>query len=188
MANAKFTLKNYFKELKKAWLLLVIFAIIGAGAGAFYSFKKPVLYTANAKVLVNNSKIDNGAAMSPYAQITELLTSQNIVKNATGSDESLSGYQVAESPRGVFTITATASDADQAKKVANTVVESASSIMSIAFDDAEDYRVTIINYAEDAAPTVTAKTRVISIVIAAAAMLVLAAVVVFIKFDYRSEK
>ena len=188
MANVKFTLRNYFKELKKAWLLLAIFAIIGAAGGAFYAFRKPVLYTASAKVLINNSKIDNGATVSPYAQITELLLSKEMVNQANTEELNLPTYTVVEAPRGVFVITATDADAERAKFGANTVLNSTDSILDLAFDDAEDYRTTVIEREEDAAPTVTMKNRIISIVVAAAAMLVLAAVVVFIKFDYRSEK
>ena len=188
MSKTKFTLKNYFKELKKAWLLLVIFAILGAAGGAFYAFKKPVMYTASAKVLVYNSSIDNGSTVSPYSQIGELLLSKEVINEINKDSDDISDYTVVEAPRGVFTITATSGNEDHAKKVANTVIESTSGAIRYAFDDADDYRAMVLQEADQASPTVTTKTRIISIAIAAAAMLIIAAVIVFIKFDYSSEK
>lgn len=188
MSKTKFTLRNYFKELKKAWLLLAIFAIIGAAGGAFYAFKKPVLYTTSAKVLVYNSSVDNGSAASPYAQIGELLMSKNLIEDTNKDLKDIPEYTVVELPRGVFEVKVTDANADHAKEVANAVVNSTSSVISYAFDDADDYRVSVLTEAKDASSTVSTKSRIISIVIAAAAMIVLAAVVVFIKFDYSSEK
>ncbi len=188
MTKTKFTLKNYFKELKKAWLLLIIFAILGAAGGAFYAFKKPVEYTASAKVLVYNSSIDNGSTVSPYSQIGELLLSDELMKNINKDKSGISGYTVVEIPRGVFTVTATNSDEERAKEVANTVIESTDDAIHYAFDDADDYRVMVIQEANQASPTVSNKSRIISIAIAATAMLIIGAVVVFIKFDYSLEK
>jgi capsular polysaccharide biosynthesis protein len=188
MANAKFTLKNYFKELKKSWLLLAIFVVLGAAGGAFYAFRKPVLYTATAKVVINNASVDNGSMTSPYAQITALLMSKDLVNQAKGEDVNIPSYTVVEAPRGVFAVTATDADEQRAKDGANTVIDNVDKIIALAFDNARDFRVTVVERAENTTPTVTMKTRIISIVVAAAAMFVLAAVVVFVKFDYRSEK
>ncbi|MBR3378518.1 hypothetical protein IKG50_04335 [Candidatus Saccharibacteria bacterium] len=188
MLKTKFTLKNYFKELKKAWLLLVIFAILGAAGGAFYAFKKPVKYTTSAIVLVNNSKIDNGAVFSPYAQITELLSSKNLLQEINKDLKEIPEYTVFENPRGVFAVTVTDDDPENAKKVADTIINSTDELAKIAFDNPDDYRITIVKKADDATPTITTKTRLMTIAIAAGAMLVLAAVIVFIKFDYCSEK
>ena len=188
MSKTKFTLKNYFKELKKAWLLLVIFAILGAAGGAFYAFKKPTMYTASAKVLVYNSSIDNGSTVSPYSQIGELLLSKELIKDINDDLGDGFDYSVIEAPRGVFIVTATDKDEERAKEVANTVIDSTSDVMRHAFDDADDYRVMTLQEADQASPTITNKSRIISVIIAAAAMLVVAAVIVFIKFDYSSEK
>lgn len=188
MTKTKFTFKNYLKELKKSWLLLVIFVILGAAGGAFYAFRKPVQYTATAKVLVNNASVDNAGMASPYSSISELLLSKDLIKETNPDLGDIPEYEVIEAPRGVFQVTVTDTDSEHAKEVANAVINSTQYVIDYAFDNAADYRVTTINEAENTSATVSTKSRIISIVIAAAAMFVLAAVVVFIKFDYSSEK
>ena len=188
MSKPKFTFKNYLRELKKSWLLLAIFLVLGAAGGAYYAFSRQTQYTASAKLLINNATVDNGSATSPYAQIGELLSSQKIMKAVNPSVKDFPGYEIKEAPRGVFEITVTAENADRAKEVANIIADSSDDVVASAFDNASDYRVTVLEEATDAAPTVTTKSRIITAAIAAAAMLVLGAVVVFIKFDYNSEK
>ena len=188
MAKTKFTFKNYFKELKKSWLLLVIFTIIGAGAGAYYAFTKPTLYTASSKFIISNTLIDNGTAVSPYSQVSEALSSKKILSTIIDDVDNLSDCSVVEDPRGVFVINATDKDAKKAQETANKIVNSAKEVVDSIYDNANYYKVTIASEADEAKPTVTAKTRIISIIVAAIAMLAIAAIVVFIKFDYNSEK
>jgi uncharacterized protein involved in exopolysaccharide biosynthesis len=190
MTKTKFTFRNYLKELKKAWLLLAIFFVIGAAAGSVYAFTRKVQYTATAKFSVYNSHVDNGAATSPYSQLIELFSSKKVLANVdeTVKLDETPDYDVKESPRGIFEVKVTAADEEKAKSFANTVVINTSNVIAAAFDDCYNYRTTILEEAEDAEPTVTLKTRAISIAVAALGMLVIAAVVVFIRFDYRSEK
>ena len=190
MTKTKFTFRNYLKELKKAWLFLTIFFVIGAAAGSAFAFTRKVQYTASAKFSVYNSHVDNGAATSPYSQLIELFSSKKVLANVdkTVKLEEAPSYDVKESPRGIFEVKVTAADAEKAKNFANTVVVNTNNIITEAFDDAYNYRVTILEEASEAQPTVTLKTRAISIAIAAFGMLIIAAVIVFIRFDYRSEK
>jgi capsular polysaccharide biosynthesis protein len=188
MTKPKFTFKNYLGELKKSWLLLAIFLAIGAVLGACYTFSRPTNYTASAKLLINNSYIDNGSTASPYAQIGELLSSKKLLEAVDPSLKDIPSYEVKEAPRGVFEITVTDKNADHAKEIANAVSDKADEILAEAFDAASDYRITVIEVAEDATPTTTNKARILSIAIAALGMLVIGAVIVFIKFDYHSEK
>lgn len=182
MAKPQFTFKNYLKELKKSWLLLAIFFIIGAGGGAYYAFSKPVEYKASAKFSVYNSIVNTGSVTSPYSQIGSLLSSREVVEGV------LSEYEITEKPFGVFEITATDGSSEKAIDTANTVLGNAWPAISAAFDDAENYHVTVLAGATDATATTSTKQRVVSTAVAAFAGLALALVVVFIKFDYTAEK
>jgi capsular polysaccharide biosynthesis protein len=188
MSKPKFTFGNYFKELKKSWILLAVFTIIGAAAGAYYAFTKPTQYTANSKFIISNSLIDNGTAISPYSQVGDAISSRKILSTIVNDAKDFPDYSIVEDPRGVFNITVTDNDSENAKKVANTIVNSAKDVIEAIYDNANYYKVTVAEEAEEANPTVTAKTRIISIVVAAVAMFAIAAIIVFIKFDYNSEK
>ena len=190
MTKTAFTFRNYLKELKKAWIFLVIFFVIGAAAGAAYAFTRKVQYTATAKFSVYNSHVDNGAATSPYSQLIELFSSKKVLANAdeTVKLEEIPDFDVKESPRGIFEVKVTDADKEKAKTFANLVVINTSNVIAAAFDDSYNYHTTVLEEAEEAKPTVTLKTRAISIAAAAFGMLVIAAVIVFIRFDYHSEK
>ncbi len=190
MAKTKFTFKNYLKALKDAWIILVIFFVLGAGAGAFVAFKKPVMYVSTSKIAVYNSAVDNGAVTSPYTQIAEYLASKKLlseVDDAIGIEE-IPDYTVEELPRGIFTISVTAKDADTAKKFAGLIVNDSMRILAGVLGNTEDYRITTLEEASDGAPTVTNKTRFLYLAIASLGALIIAAIGVFIKFDYSSEK
>ena len=190
MAKTKFTFRNYLGELKKSWLLLAVFFVLGGILGGVYSFTRPTMYEAEAKLSIYNSHVDNGSATSPYSQIIELLSSAKLLANVDGSIDAASApnFSVKESPRGIFEITVTDKDAEVAKDFANKILINSNNVIAAAFDDAYNYRVTIIEEALEANPTVTTKSRIITAAIIALGMLVLAAVVIFIRFDYNSEK
>ena len=190
MTKTKFTFRNYLQALKSAWLVLVVFFILGAGAGAYVAFKKPVMYTSAAKIAVYNSAIDNGAITSPYTQVAEYLASKKILAEVddTIELEEIPDYTVIEAPRGIFVITVTAKDADTAKKFAGIINDDAMRILERVLGDTEDYRITTLAEATDGVPTVTNKTRFIYLAIASLGGLLIAAIGIFIKFDYASEK
>ena len=61
-------------------------------------------------------------------------------------------------------------------------------ILSSVLGDTDSYRLTTLEEASDGVPTVTSKTRIIYLAIATLGALIIAAIGVFIKFDYSSEK
>lgn len=182
MSKPQFTFKNYLKEIKKCWILVAIFVVLGAAGGAFYSFAKPTQYVATAKVSVYNSSVNTGPVSSPYAQISELLMSKELV------DNDLEEYVVVEKPFGVFEITATSTNADKAITTVNTVMDKTDTVITYAFEDAEDYQTTVLARATEATPTTTTKKRAISAAVITAAAFIFALIVVFIRFDYIAEK
>lgn len=190
MSKTKFTFRNYLKALKDAWIILAIFFVAGAAIGAFLAYKKPVMYTSTAKIAIYNSAIDNGAVTSPYTQISEYLSSRKLLSEVDDSVvlEELPEYTVEELPRGIFTVKVTASDVDTAKKYANLIVDDSMRILANVLGNTDDYRITTLEEASDGMPTVTNKTRIIYLAIASFGALLIAAIGVFIKFDYNSEK
>jgi len=190
MPKPKFTFRNYLKALKDAWIVLAVFLVLGAGAGAFVAFRKPVMYISTSKIAVYNSAVDNGAVTSPYTQITEYLASKKLLAEVDDAIdiEEIPDYTVEELPRGIFTIAVTAKDPETAKKYAGLIINDSIRILASVLGDTEDYRITTLEEASDGAPTVTGKTRVAYVAIAALGALIIAAIGVFVKFDYNSEK
>ena len=182
MSKPQFTFKNYLKEIKKCWIFVIVVVILGAVGGAYYSFSKPTQYTASAKVSVYNPAVNNGPVSSPYAQIAELLMSSELI------EADLEEYVVAEKPFGVFEIVATSNDSQKAIDTANTVMDKTSNVISAAYDDADNYQITVLERASEATTTIVTKNRIISTAIIVAGAFVLALVAVFVKFDYIAEK
>jgi capsular polysaccharide biosynthesis protein len=100
----------------------------------------------------------------------------------------LEEYVVAEKPFGVFEIVATSNDSQKAIDTANTVMDKTSNVISAAYDDADNYQITVLERASEATPTIVTKNRIISTAIIVAGAFVLALVAVFVKFDYIAEK
>ena len=182
MSKPQFTFKNYLKEIKKCWIFVAVIIVLGVAGGAYYAFSKPATCTASSKVSVYNSSVNNGPVSSPYAQIGELLMSKELVNG------DLEEYTVVEKPFGVFEITATSTEEQKAIDTANNVIDNIDEVINEAFDDAEDYRVTVLNRASEAELTITMKNRIISVAVFAVAAFVLALIAIFVKFDYIAEK
>jgi len=182
MAKPQFTFKNYLKEVKKCRIFVAILVILGLAGGAFYSFAKPATYQATSKVSVYNSSVNDGPVTSPYAQISELLMSKELVSG------DLAEYEVTEAPFGVFEIVATSTDSKKAVDTANTVMDNTGHVITIAFEDAGDYRTTVLDRAADATLVTSTKKRILSTAIITAVAFVFALIVVFVKFDYIAEK
>ena len=157
MTKTKFTFRNYLKELKKAWIFLVIMFVIGAAAGSAYAFTRKAQYTATAKFSVYNSHVDNGAATSPYSQLIELFSSKKLLAsvNEDVKLEEVPSYEVKEAPRGIFEVKVTDADKEKAKSFANLIVVNTNNVIESAFDDSYNYRTTVLEEATDAEPTVT---------------------------------
>ena len=122
-------------------------------------------------------------ATSPYAQISDLLMSTELVRT-----EDMAEYTVTEKPFGVFAIATRSTDEKKAVETANTVAGKTDEVIEKAFSDSENYEVTLTQKAEKTTQGVTITNRIISTAISAFGVLALALIIVFIKFDYTAEK
>ncbi|AYG04174.1 polysaccharide biosynthesis tyrosine autokinase [Gryllotalpicola protaetiae] len=52
-------LSDYIRVLRKGWLLIVVFVVLGVGAAAAYSATRSPIYTANSKVFVSTQTGNN---------------------------------------------------------------------------------------------------------------------------------
>lgn len=184
----KFTFKNYLKYLRKYWVLIVVFAAIGLIGSYIYISNLKVTYSANLKVMVYNAEVDQGAAVSPYVQFKEILTSDILIEERVGLKDIASHIEVKESNRGVFTITDTESDAGTAVENIKKISENIRSLVDGVYSDADKYEITILQIDQQAAASTNLKKEIFMGVVATFAMVVLAAVIIFIKFDFSTEK
>lgn len=183
MAKTQFTFKNYLKEVKKCRVFVIVFFVLGAIAGGIYAFSRPTEYTASSKLSFYKASVNTGSTTSPYSQVSEILMSKELIDGVN-----LSKYEVAEKPFGVFEITATSSDSQNAIDTANSVMDGARAAIAIAYEDAENYKITVLSRASESEQTMSTKKRILSTAIVAVGAVVLALIAVFVKFDYSSEK
>jgi len=184
----KFTFKNYLKYLRKYWVLIVVFAAIGLIGSYIYISNLKVTYSANLKVMVYNAEVDQGAAVSPYVQFKEILTSDILIEERVGLKDIASHIEVKESNRGVFTITDTESDAGTAVENIKKISENIRSLVDGVYSDADKYEITILQIDQQAAASTNLKKEIFMGIVATFAMVALAAVIIFIKFDFSTEK
>ena len=184
----KFTFKNYLKYLRKYWVLIVVFAAIGLIGSYIYISNLKVTYSANLKVMVYNAEVDQGAAVSPYVQFKEILTSDILIEERVGLKDIASHIEVKESNRGVFTITDTESDAGTAVENIKKISENIRSLVDGVYSDADKYEITILQIDQQAAASTNLKKDIFMGIVATFAMVALAAVIIFIKFDFSTEK
>ena len=184
----KFTFKNYLKYLRKYWVLIVVFAVIGLIGSYIYISNSKVTYSANLKVMVYNAEVDQGAAVSPYVQFKEILTSDILIEERIGLKDIAGHIEVKESNRGVFTITDTESDAGTAVENIKKISENIRSLVDGVYSDADKYEITILQIDQQAAASTNLKKDIFMGIVATFAMVALAAVIIFIKFDFSTEK
>ena len=187
-SDNRFTFKNYLRYLKKYWLLIVIFAIIGAVGSFFYISNSKVTYSANLKVMIYNAEADQGATASPYLQFKEILTSNILIEERIGIKDVVSHLEVKETNRGVFTITNTEDNPDTAVETIKKISENIRSLVDGVYSDADKYEITVLQLDQQATPSTSMKKNLLMGIIATFAMVALAAVIIFIKFDFSTEK
>ena len=93
-----------------------------------------------------------------------------------------------ESNRGVFTITDTESDAGTAVENIKKISENIRSLVDGVYSDADKYEITILQIDQQATASTNLKKDIFMGIVATFAMVALAAVIIFIKFDFSTEK
>jgi capsular polysaccharide biosynthesis protein len=125
-------------SLRRYWYLVLICAVLAAGAGAVYAFKRPPVYTASSRLAALSINSANSASVAGSLQAAQGLTSafarqvqSSPVIHAVAAalnttpawvSQHLSGTPVPASP--IVRIDANASTAEVAIKSANTALKS----------------------------------------------------------------
>lgn len=183
----KFTFKNYLKYWAQKWFIILICVIVGLIGGFIYVKNESTTYSATLKILIHNADIDQGGAASPYIQFKDILISEELLKNQN-IDINPGNLTVEESPRGVFMITVTDSNSEKAVKDVKVLSENIGNIISQAYSDSEKYEISVLSIDTDATASTSRKKNIIMILLAGIAMGIIASVVLFIKFDFSTEK
>lgn len=131
----EFNFSNIFISLKKHWLLLLIFIILGGCAGLFYSYGAPVLYQAETTLYVepsiNSNQVNYDTIISNQKMVktyTEIIKSRKILSkvkkalnlnyNLKELDEMISVSSVNDTE--IIKIKVISEYKDQSVKIANT--------------------------------------------------------------------
>ena len=125
------TLEDIFMILKKRWLLIVSFVVIGMiGAAAYTYYAYIPMYSSSTTVLVNRQDVTSGMSSSSDYYIREdlLSTFQGII-NSTKlrtevekrlDNQNLGGISVSADDSSIIRISVNHSDPELASEVANT--------------------------------------------------------------------
>jgi len=184
----RFTFKNYIKYLKKYWVLVVIFAIIGIIGSLLFVSNNKVTYSANIKIMIYNAEADQGSAVSPYLQFKEILTSNILMEDKVGIEDASGRLEVKESNRGVFTITDTESNPEKAVDNIKKIGDNIQALINGTYSDAYKYEITVLQLDQQATPSTSTKKNILMCAMATFSMIILAAIIIFIKFDFSTEK
>ena len=187
-SNYSFTFKDYFRFLKTHLLLIVIFALIGAIGSIIYANAQGITYSATAKVIIHNAETDQGSAFSPYAQFKEVFMSDKILEEKVGISDASTHIDVRELTRGVFVITDTELNAEEAIDNVKKISDNIEPIIREVYSDYEKYEISILSFDDEATPSTSIKKNILMCVVATIAMAILAAIILFIKFDFTVEE
>ena len=187
--NLEFTFQNFIKFWLASWKLTSVFLVLGLLASVAYVIYQGNSYTSSTTISVHNPAFNLGnAAASPYSPLVAIFSSEEaanlLEQNSNLSDVAPESINVTESQRSIFDVIVTDTDADKAKSVADAIASHAELIIETVYSDGADYEVTVLNRPTDAAPAVTTKQRTLTIAIGCLGGVALAAIFLFIRFDY----
>lgn len=183
-----FTIKDYFKYLKVYYLFIVIFALIGVIGSLIYISINKATYSATAKIIVYNAEIDQGSPASPYMQFRDIFMSDIILEEKIGISDASTHLDVKELTRGVFVITDTESSADEAVNNIKKISDNIGVLIQEVYSNHEAYEVSILSLDDQATPSTSVKKNIFTCIAATLGMVFLAAIILFIKFDFAVEK
>ena len=161
-SNYSFTFKDYFRFLKTHLLLIVIFALIGAIGSIIYANAQGITYSATAKVIIHNAETDQGSAFSPYAQFKEVFMSDKILEEKVGISDASTHIDVRELTRGVFVITDTELNAEEAIDNVKKISDNIEPIIREVYSDYEKYEISILSFDDEATPSTSIKKNVLT--------------------------
>lgn len=195
MDKPKFTFKNYIKELKKSWVLLLVFLILGTGGGLFFALKNKDASESigsTMQIAFYNPKFSTNASISPYGPIADIIASKILLTKVDTSikEEDVPDYKVVENNPGVFTFTINAKSEENLNVFAKAIVKDAPAMINEARGDGSDFKVTVLKDVDGNQTTKTSgtKKRIITVLVAALGSLALAMLIVFVRFDYIAAK
>ncbi len=186
--NYKFTIKDFCKYVLKCWPIIVICALLG-GAAAVYSYKhQSTNFSSSATIMVYESDYEYTGSISPYAQISSILTSKEAYKAAgiTVKEGSLDSVTIVENTTGILNLSDSSADETKAKENLEFVIANAEKVIAKAYDDEKQYHVKVLNAAGEPAADSTKKDKLFSSGLILAASLVVAIVIDFIAFNKKA--
>lgn len=186
--NYKFTIKDFCKYVLRCWPIIVICALLG-GAAAVYSYKhQSTNFSSSATIMVYESDYEYAGSISPYAQISSILTSKEAYKAAgiTVKEGSLDSVTIVEKTTGILNLSDSSADETKAKENLEFVIANAEKVIAKAYDDEKQYRVKVLNAAGEPAADSTKKDKLFSSGLILAASLVVAIVIDFIAFNKKA--
>ncbi len=186
--NYKFTIKDFCKYVLRCWPIIAICALLG-GAAAIYSYKhQSTNFSSSATIMVYESNYEYTGSISPYTQISSILTSKEAYKAAgiVVNEGSLDNIEITEKTTGVFTLSDSSSSETKAKENLDFVVANAEKVIAKTYDDKKQYHVKVLNAAGEPAADSTKKDKIFSSGLVLAASLVVAIVIDFIAFNKKA--
>lgn len=186
--NYKFTIKDFCKYVLRCWPIIVICALLG-GAAAIYSYKhQSTNFSSSATIMVYESNYEYTGSISPYTQISSILSSKEAYAAAgiEVKEDSLGSIEITEKSIGVFNLSDSNSDETKAKENLEFVVANAEKVIAKAYDNEKQYHVKVLKTAGEPTADSTKKDKIFSSALILAASIVVAIVIDFVAFNKKA--
>lgn len=92
--NHSLELADYVRVLRRRWLLVVVLAVLGIGAGALYSQARPSVYDSTAAVLVKPVNVDPSQSPIRPDQLVSTPTEREVLRSSSVISRALAAADV----------------------------------------------------------------------------------------------
>jgi hypothetical protein len=138
--------------------------------------------------MVYESKYEYTGSISPYTQISSILSSKEAYAAAgvEVKEDSLGSIEITEKSIGVFHLSDSNSDETKAKENLEYVVANAEKVIAKAYDNEKQYHVKVLKAAGEPTADSTKKDKIFSSALILAASIVVAIVIDFVAFNKKA--
>lgn len=181
----KYSVKDYFKFIRKRWYVILIVLVLGSIIGYYLGFKKDATtYSSTATVIFYNNKAELNENNAAYNQFSSIIKSANIYKELKYQTEEydFKGVEVLDS-KGVYTITTVSATPEMSTKTTDFIIKHAHEVIKNIYGENSGYNVALVSGPTSAEAIITTKDRLVSAAIVVVLAVFIAFAGLFISFN-----
>lgn len=189
--NYSYSVKDYFKYMRKCWYVVLIMLILGCAGGYYFGFKKDATtYSSTAKVIFYNNKAELNEANAVYNQFIPLISSQKVYEDLGYDVEEydFEGVSIGAVKPGVYTITAASDTPEHGTQTIDFIIKHASEVVKKTYGESSGYEVLVTSMPSGAIEGITKKDRIVSFTVIVVFATTIAFAGLFVRFNMIAKK